>query len=121
MHWCSSLRLWTGGSASICSSVSDAKRATILSVSVIGMVPLYVCGAVRVQYGTRLLVRREVQRSYTLRMAKNAKKTEPVTVRLDQDVRERLDTVASELERSLSWTINRALREWLDSRDNKKQ
>jgi predicted transcriptional regulator len=50
---------------------------------------------------------------------RTTKKTEPVTVRLDQDVRDRLDTVATELERSLSWTINRALREWLDSRDKK--
>jgi predicted transcriptional regulator len=47
------------------------------------------------------------------------KKTEPVTVRLDQDVRTGLDKVAAELERSLSWTINRALREWLDQRGTK--
>jgi predicted transcriptional regulator len=50
-------------------------------------------------------------------MAKRTtKKTEPVTVRLDQDVRTGLEKVAEETERSLSWTINRALREWLDGR-----
>jgi ribbon-helix-helix CopG family protein len=70
----------------------------------------------RTAYNTGLVVRRPVVRRYTLAMAKRPKKTEPVTVRLDQDVRDDLEELARGLERSLSWTINRGLRLWLDGK-----
>jgi len=40
-------------------------------------------------------------------------KTDPLAVRLDPDVRDALDDAARAEERSLSWLVNRAAREWL--------
>ncbi len=39
------------------------------------------------------------------------KKTHPIAVRLDEDIKDLLDKKAEEEERSLAWLINRALRE----------
>jgi predicted transcriptional regulator len=52
-------------------------------------------------------------------MPRKPKKLEPVSVRLDPDVRAALDVWAEAEERSLSQIINRALREYVEERQRR--
>jgi predicted transcriptional regulator len=45
-------------------------------------------------------------------MARRAKKLEPISIRLDEDVRRALEAMAVDEERSMSQIINRAVRDY---------
>jgi predicted transcriptional regulator len=50
---------------------------------------------------------------------KPSKLMESVSVRLSPETRAALDVIAEETQRSLSWTINSALTEWLADRQRR--
>jgi predicted transcriptional regulator len=43
------------------------------------------------------------------------KKLEPMSIRLDPDVKAALEALATAQERSLSWIANKALRQWVET------
>jgi predicted transcriptional regulator len=53
-------------------------------------------------------------------MKQRPKKLDPIAVRLDADVREALDKIAAEQDRSLSYLLNLAARKFVEAQTGKR-